>query len=1490
MPNLAARFAVLGIIVSLLTIGTSLEAQPVANRVTPTDPVDLVLVVDVSYSMFRSLPPKNATNDPGGIRWDAIQFLIDTAGPEDRVALVLYRADAALVTRYLDPYDRLAFSGGGTGSLLALQAVWDPSWNLNFPKQGRQPWVMLFTDGMDERSDAIKGVDRTNDNKTANKIVWRDKAFDYLNEVDKEYYVDEAKVPKAPSEKATADLLAEVAKTVTPYRKAGVPVFTFGLSNPKTTSDYAKSAMRLTLAGISDGTIRDTQDPRFGRLNLFNEASNNVELFKQLQELTWKLREQWLLNRTARGRSLSLTTPDRQLCNNLGVLLYRKVDGAFAQAPDNTIAEVPPLKSRSHHYVAVPVVGTGGSSIEATYPADSDAVAILGMRLKAPILEQAKPEKRVYTPIDAIPIQITFDPRESKLSREMFRVVATLRPPGAGKEQSLTIPLQSTDWDKVQSGWAFEGNWVPEEHSRLVGDKVNGVMGDWWLDVTVSIDAKHSPLHGATRSLLPTKVTVGEYPVVTGPTAPSVISNVGERAGRGEVKFTVTPAPIPRSERGHTTLEAELVPAQPDSPAWKGNKSLALGRIPIQNGVAVVALDLSKSTDFDWSAVSKEGTTATVIVRSPWAKETAVKGSLTIQKEAYELKLGSDELVFDLSGNTATDSLPVMLDTRLYASERVMLSTQKNKSSDKLEVSDGKKKVLLVLAKGTDPAAISGGKNVEISVQLARTKDQMIDPGEYTGKLHVLPVDERAASPVEVNVRVLVNQPELRLRNPRNPKDPPKPVSHLRLAMLAGSKEVLPLEIGILGPAGKQAILSVESQKPTAFRLRGSDSSVRFPFPGDWFRRELTPGRFMLAVAVPQSVHEGRYLTEVALDVKAEARAGGKDEVAFSVRRPVEIEVHRFAVTADTDTPLSSPGSTEDRRLLPDRNKFPAADAGLELALGTPFTDKDLVVRWWAKLIEFEPTPAGSKADPVDRWFDGRISVRELSAAGPGQSVLGPDARTLPVSKLSEQRLVVTAQKLDELPPRVYRCKIRFYGTVDGKPLPDNPDIEPPHFDLPISVLVRGRVVTADRAVGENKLLVAVTCFGCPPGTGQLRTPDLNIPPRDLPSEIASVPDGKTFHLKPVDVAPGPGLTRYNVYWPKKWDVLTPPGGAEPPAEDTLPPVRFWQRPQLRVDRRLAAAGDKITVRLPITPGTFETLNRPVVARVTRNGTIVEEFTFTEDRAERVLVGSFVMPSGTPLPPAGDYNIELAKELVTADKAPTGTDVKDLKPEPVTVQLGLEVRKEERLVGPIIYGGGFFSADVVSDPAILHITNHTLRDMRYLVQIRYPSARTVDPQELVAAKGEFVPTVHLEFKPTVTEGTLKPGETVDLGVEVGLSSDALDAYLNDRTHPTFGTKNGALMVVTLKGPGPDGQEFEWELRQPLVVETQSWRNRGMLLGLVGGAGVLLVVIYGYRRWRIWAKKQAALMPLNESPQPAKAPPLPEDDSPLSGGIFGGPPQ
>src|SRR5262245_64312128 len=91
---------------ALLALTTSGPARAQDKGEDERDrPHDLILAVDVSLSMImetvegqRRLPP----NDREGIRWDGLRFTIDVARDDDRIALVLYRAENVILTRHLD--------------------------------------------------------------------------------------------------------------------------------------------------------------------------------------------------------------------------------------------------------------------------------------------------------------------------------------------------------------------------------------------------------------------------------------------------------------------------------------------------------------------------------------------------------------------------------------------------------------------------------------------------------------------------------------------------------------------------------------------------------------------------------------------------------------------------------------------------------------------------------------------------------------------------------------------------------------------------------------------------------------------------------------------------------------------------------------------------------------------------------------------------------------------------------------------------------------------------------------------------------------------------------------------------------------------------------------------------------------------------------------------------------------------------------------------
>src|SRR3974390_687316 len=84
-----------------LSTGAQPQNNKPAPQLKPEQPHDLILAVDVSLSMLMDWTGNGRTypaSDPEGMRWDGLQFAVDVARPQDRIALVLYRAENVLLS------------------------------------------------------------------------------------------------------------------------------------------------------------------------------------------------------------------------------------------------------------------------------------------------------------------------------------------------------------------------------------------------------------------------------------------------------------------------------------------------------------------------------------------------------------------------------------------------------------------------------------------------------------------------------------------------------------------------------------------------------------------------------------------------------------------------------------------------------------------------------------------------------------------------------------------------------------------------------------------------------------------------------------------------------------------------------------------------------------------------------------------------------------------------------------------------------------------------------------------------------------------------------------------------------------------------------------------------------------------------------------------------------------------------------------------------
>ena len=109
------------------------DKQP-ASQLQPEQPHDLILAVDVSLSMLMDWTSDGRTfpaSDREGMRWDGLQFAVDVARSQDRVALVLYRAENVVLSKFVDESGFVSLSqkyprfGNKTGRELLAQVLND---------------------------------------------------------------------------------------------------------------------------------------------------------------------------------------------------------------------------------------------------------------------------------------------------------------------------------------------------------------------------------------------------------------------------------------------------------------------------------------------------------------------------------------------------------------------------------------------------------------------------------------------------------------------------------------------------------------------------------------------------------------------------------------------------------------------------------------------------------------------------------------------------------------------------------------------------------------------------------------------------------------------------------------------------------------------------------------------------------------------------------------------------------------------------------------------------------------------------------------------------------------------------------------------------------------------------------------------------------------------------------------------------------------------
>jgi hypothetical protein len=1461
-----------------------LLAAAAAPAAEPADrPQDLILAVDVSFSMteaFESRGRMVPASDADGIRWDGLRFVLDVARPQDRIALVLFRGEAVVVSQFIDPsgfvelsrsYDRFKGKSGrallegvlteiqqkdqeavkkkerneeyvldslggvkvemwpGTSTKLTLDTIRDKGLLAAVDPGKRPTWVLVFTDGVDEKPFARDDDPRYRASRHGRKRS----DFDYIDQL---------------AAKDSAALNALAGQWVKDYRERQVPVFTFGLG----------SECHLPfLQAISDNSHPASPDSRSAAS--YNPQTSS-ELLEVLQQVRWELRQHWVvpvLPVRHRPEQEVFRTSEVGIWQDLGVLLYRnRLRGGQAEgqawAPlrkdvavprlvpaEGAAVEVPDLEprtSRSHWYYACSTdeprwQGRLEWTINHQTADDSNyqSKCVAAVRTRQPLFAYREPRQGArYTPKDAIPLEVEFTPHAVNLrdgketvpfAAEDFQVMARVFPLAAPRDvRELTLALLPLE----ESGPAAKAiRLAPPEkavrrfRTELVLDtdpESKGkpeLLGRYAVDVTIT--GIQGPLEGAKRRLLRSTFEVTAYPGVHLPEEPIVVSSSGPDTVRAAVATGLRLDTDPRRNVANLSLRVskgagvdqavkpELFQLLPKQLALHGRDGTFQVELPAEQWAAL-PVGRHKGGRLE--------------VKAPWQDWTAA-AAVELVVDKTPCPVSARPVTFDFSAaadQKQTREVVVFLDTRLATRELVWLHTS--------EKTDGNAPESLVLdpmlnrkGKKIELPALGLGKGVELSggesprqERLALTLsrgDEPLPPDRYQTTLWIV---GPGVTPAPVQVEVVVDQPKVLVERDGKPVT----VSELSLLGLAGTRVQQRLTFQ---SALNKAVQAVRPSPPPLTRQGGGDL---LPPP---VVRALGD-RVELEVEVPSCVREGWYLSPLAFELDF------GQNVLLPLTLPLVLQVTHHGVRPEVAGPLQlefaepcAVSAMKEARLVTDSEKAP--------------------VRWWAEVLD----------KPKEGVIGQALEAGRLDVSFKGQSVLDRKGPADSVTAAQPCLVAVTA-RTSGLAPGLYRATLRLHSYEKA------PKEEGIPFDLEVQVVVPGRtglqVALAEgvrpRVGQEVELRVGLLCYHCEPGAGELWLCDAAGTPAGTPTPLS-----QRIHAAPD--AQLPGLVRYQYavkFKPSRagankvkvtWPALCPEAGGTDGGVSLAVPVAGT----LEVSQRFCHRDEEVVVRAIVEPGSV-TSGRLAVQAVRRSDPAKRPVSIelNDNGADADTVANDGVWSGkVSFPELGEYDLSLPPGQGAAPRL-----------DPVKVEVGFELRSTVAL-GGVVHGGNpllrtlFFLGEGLQVDDALHLVNKRSEPCQWTAQLRFPKtvddARNILQHDLEVATAErWDPSLHLDTqlagraadkelsRNRQQAGSLKDDEAVSLGVNSKLPPDG---SLADGAH-------GMAVEVVLHWTEENGDLSERVLRLPIIVETYPWYYSTQVWLL----GALYLVILGVAGW------------------------------------------
>jgi hypothetical protein len=1429
---------------------------------------DIVIAIDVSDSTIQANIPAGFENksisrrkamidyppsDPEGYRWDGTQFLIDVAGPDDRIAIILYKADAVVATAKIPGHEG-GFVAVKTHRILLKEMV------RKFRAAERD-----FANEVKRLSDILPDDDFIilPDENSRNQLVSKLKGITYEVPLD-----SPIKLPVIRYGTSTLNAVRQAARLLSPQRESNSEVriflFTDGI---ETTATYlngdsdvddisddrlkpgkiffralsqrkaGKDSDQFVESMLADdlprlrrkesplplfcftfgpyidstlmGSLVKSVSPRGRQAGAYYHCKTNRELLDRLQEVGWETREMWTLKRESESDKIltEFELPFSPIWSEAAALAYatRNNRAGHPQAlqlqPKGDTSQLLECDSHGFAWLAMPSPAQGYTISAEKQPSDSGLTCIWGLRTSKPLFSYLGPlAEYELTPLDAIPLRVLFQPADAQTKAVDFKVFATLtRLESALLDSDSTIriplePRQENGQTVFAADFVLDGNRTPFAPGRPE------LMGDWLVEV--EIEGVAGLLLGARRKLLRRDFKVGNYPSLRAPERgdlPRVLLNKDdcELGIHLDLPLRYPPANLGKLVGIVTDIKSVVPWVADESPvagiqSW--NKST--GRIGISlPGRGWRKLKVGQVVD----GVRLEA-------RAPWdtdAKKVSVPFS--IRREPFALVCveqteGLRVAVNGRRGEPISATTRVYLDTPIDATEPVNLGAGPVSVEMAPAVGSGSGfKVNIELA-GLEPLALGRGgmeTNIESVLGLRLSIPEEAPHGRFKG---MITFTGPGVTSVRVPIFVERDQPKVYTQTVAD--------AHWETAS----------RIDVYGQAGTiaQCRIKLESSLnktplPSSIQaineLKGKEGRALPVVLGG----NGTAKDHLVSFPVEKSIFPGRYERPLVL-------AYENDNDKGKVVVPIYAQVARHALEAVPAKGLDGPEVVDGwfrLRLPQEGKKILKAQFALEPKLGQGGVE----ARWFVTskpVTEGLGAWKGISADKI------RFKVREIIKDGkPGADVLSEsedkDKQKSTTSILKNPLELSVEADATDLPPGLYRTKLLFHSKLDGSTFGQ------PH-ELPIEFLAAGETIEARwvdaRATGQinqpAELRVTVLAYGKLPGKGSIRLPrsdgssDENVPVTMGKTGISDptypTPNDLIRFERLVEVKPKLiGENKYVLEWDNN---------------QSSPILPLWKaigKPE--IIPAISEDGKDIIVRVPLAPGPQRSTQIEMECVNPKKAGSSKYFTLSD---------SGLIEDGDEKKGDGVYSGKVKFDIDEFGSHVIRTKSKEPKELTEAIAIvGYNLLKKHARGEFNKDPGIFYGENDWKNSNLLTFTNKRDRACKYNVRVRYlanqATAGQVDTDlDTLDEKNNdyfrsFDKDKDFQVDPVVngsdsnfsTEegfervivGKLDPDETIDFGLKFGLTDEAK----NNLDHPTMmGDYYSSVIEITVEWDGDDG--------------------------------------------------------------------------------------